>query len=139
MPPSISPDTAFLVTDALDQGKSLRTACEEAGVSAGAFLRRVKGNQRVRVQYDETRLTAVAVVEDALFETAVKGNVTAQTLYLCNRAPERWRPPNATKVREEVLSEHVTAAELLERYRREDEAERAPCPWPPEPAELAAG
>jgi hypothetical protein len=34
-------------------------------------------------------------VEEALFESAVSGNVTAQIFWLCNRAPERWKRLNA--------------------------------------------
>lgn len=35
-------------------------------------------------------------VEDALYQAAVSGNVTAISLWLLNRAPDRWRPPGKT-------------------------------------------
>ena len=40
---------------------------------------------------DQAEMDANECVEDALFAAAVGGNVTAQQVWLYNRAPERWK------------------------------------------------
>ena len=125
MAPSVFMKTVGLVIAELHAGKTLREACDEAGVPVGTLLQRVERNASARQRLDAALRTTVAVVEDALYEAAVaKGNVTAQQFFLCNRAPERWRPNSALKPGDALpRPERVTPAELLERYAREDESE----------------
>ena len=40
---------------------------------------------------EDARLESIEEVEDALFQAAVSGNVTACIFFLANRAPDRWR------------------------------------------------
>jgi len=40
------------------------------------------------------RLQAQVSVTKALYDAAIKGNITACIFYLCNRAPEEWRNVN---------------------------------------------
>jgi len=64
---------------------------------------------------DEDR---VRQVEDALFEAALGGNVTAATFYLCNRAPERWRPVQKIPTEDrDRLNMALTTAELIRAAR----------------------
>ena len=120
--PSTSDSAALSAIALLHQDKTLREACEEAGLSAGAVLERAARNRRVRERLEAALQTQAALVEDALYETALKGNATAQQFYLCNRAPERWRANSAARSEAPVCAERVTPAELVERYGREDEA-----------------
>ena len=116
--------TVSFVIERMREGKTLRAACEEAGVSPGDALDRAGQSRRLTEQIGEALDLRVALVEDALYENALKGNVTAQTLFLCNRAPERWRPANATAKPENAPDpERVTPAQLLARYAREDAEE----------------
>ncbi len=122
--PNVAESTVHQVAAGLREGKTLRAACEEAGVALGDALARASRNRRLGERLAEAMETRTALVEDALYETAMKGNVTAQSLYLCNRAPERWRPANSAKpAARPADDEHVTPAELLARYAREDGAE----------------
>ena len=123
MPRNIAATAVYAVFDGMLEGKTLRAACEEAGVAVGDVLRRAAKSPSMKARMDETQRTALAVVEDALYETAVKGNATALTFYLCNREPERWRPASAARVESEVAADSVTPAELIERYRRHDAAD----------------
>ena len=122
--PNVAESTVHQVAAGLREGKTLRAACEDVGVSPGDALARASRNRRLGVRLAEAMETRTALVEDALYETAMKGNVTAQALFLCNRAPERWRPANSAKpATRPVDDEHVTPAELLARYAREDAEE----------------
>jgi len=112
----------------LRDGRSLRTACNEAEVPPGDVLDRVEKNKRLRERFEAARRVSLAVAEDALFENVLKGNATAQQFYLCNRAPDRWRPNSAAKADDGPPSEHVTPAQLLARYTREDQEQRRPKP-----------
>ncbi|HRU06201.1 MAG TPA: hypothetical protein P5137_10575 [Candidatus Brocadiia bacterium] len=119
--------TVKAVVEALHEGKTLRAACEGAGVSAGALLMRVERSARLKGWMAEAARTMAALVEDALYEAALDGNVTAQTLYLCNRAPERWRPAASAKASAEPAGGGMTPADLLLKYRREDGNHETAC------------
>lgn len=124
--PNVAEQSVHQVASGLREGKTLRAACEDAGVSPGDALARASRNRRLGGRLAEALETRTALVEDALYETAMKGNVSAQTLYLCNRAPDRWRPANSAKPAARLADdEHVTPAELLARYAREDAEEGA--------------
>ena len=122
MPERVSAQTVDAVVQAMHEGRGLRTACKDAGVPVGALLERVSRNRRMRDRLDGAFRTSVAIVEDALFETALKGNATALTMYLCNRAPDRWKPTSALRSEPTQAPERLTPADLLERYRIEDGA-----------------
>ena len=120
-------NTAFeRVVRGLHEGRSLRAACEEADVAPGDVLARVLRSRRCRERFEAASRTALALVEDALYAAALNGNVTAVTFYLCNRVPDRWRPTAALKPETNLPAADVTAADLLERYRRADEAAALP-------------
>jgi len=79
---------AFLKS--LEGGVTIKDAAEAAGVSrvtawrwrkSKAFLKKVLAIIDSRTQ----------TVEDALFATALKGNVIAQIFWLKNRASDRWK------------------------------------------------
>lgn len=114
------------VLRALQEGRTLRDACDEAHVAPGAVLARADQSRRFRRRLEAVPRTALALVEDALYRTALNGNVPALTLYLCNRSPDRWRPTSALKAEPDIPVETVTAAELIDRYRREDNAGALP-------------
>lgn len=59
-------------------------------------------------------------VEEALFESAISGNVTAQQVVLFNRRPDQWANASAVHVRREL--ERAAA----EKEAEEDERPAAP-------------
>jgi hypothetical protein len=79
----------------LRQGLRPGKAANNAGVS-----RWTVGNYR-RAHADfadaerDAMLDSVEMVEDALFQAAVSGNVTACQVWLYNRAPDQWRDMRA--------------------------------------------
>lgn len=53
--------------------------------------------------------SAIGKVENALYESAVKGNLGAQVFFLKNRASDRWKDKT-----EQVTTLHTTPAEVLD-------------------------
>ena len=107
------------VVEALHAGETLRGACKGVGVSPGELLMRVERKAQFKAWMAEAGQTMVALVEDALYENARNGNATAQTLYLCNRAPDRWRPAASARANADSAG-GMTPADFLLKYRRED-------------------
>lgn len=59
---------------------------------------------------DEAEREATEQVEDALFQSALGGNVTAQQVWLYNRAPDRWRDARYNNVK---VDANITGGVLL--------------------------
>jgi hypothetical protein len=75
----------------LRDGNALRTAARGVGVSPELVRLYRKATKGWRRQEEDARREAVGRVEDALFQAAVSGNVTAIQVYLYNRDPKRWQ------------------------------------------------
>lgn len=80
---------AFLLS--LEGGASITDSCEAAQVSRATIWRwrkRSKGFNNKTLAIIDSRTQSV---EDALYATALKGNVIAQIFWLKNRASDRWK------------------------------------------------
>ena len=80
---------AFLTS--LERGSSISESCEAAHVSRATIWRwrkRNKGFDNKTLSIIDSRTQSV---EDALYASALKGNVTAQIFWLKNRASDRWK------------------------------------------------
>ena len=79
---------AFLVS--IEKGASISDSCEAAHVSRTTIWRW----RKIYKGFDNKILSIIdsrtQTVEDALYASALKGNVTAQIFWLKNRAKERW-------------------------------------------------
>ena len=80
---------AFLKS--LDGGVPITKACEEANISRNAIWEWRKKSKRFDNKVNSIIDSRTQSVEDALFSSAVKGNVAAQIFWLKNRAKERWK------------------------------------------------
>ncbi len=74
----------------LTKGASAAAACQKLGISITALLVTMEQSPKFR-----TRATAVSDVLSQnvaaqLYQTAMKGSVTAQTFYLRNQPPPEW-------------------------------------------------
>lgn len=86
----------------IKEGASIEKACKGAGLSRPTFyewLHDSKGNQE---RYQKLIDSRSLVVEDALFNTALKGNVTAQIFWLKNRMYDKWSDKQETQHSGEV-------------------------------------
>lgn len=79
------------VIQSLENGASISVACKSAGISRMTFWRWKNEKPENSERYYSIIDSRTSVVEDALYNNAVKGNVTAQIFWLKNRATDRWK------------------------------------------------
>ena len=80
---------AFLKS--LEGAVSITDACKAASVSRHAIWEWRKKSKRFDKKVNSIIDSRTQSVEDALFATALKGNVAAQIFWLKNRAKDRWK------------------------------------------------
>jgi hypothetical protein len=76
---------------ALREGNSRSTAARQAGVSRELVRQYRHATEGWAEEEAAAEEEAHGQVEDALFQAAVSGNVTAIQVWLYNRRPERWK------------------------------------------------
>lgn len=79
----------------LKSGSTISAACKAAVVDVSTLWEWRKANKELNVKIHNIIESRIQAVEDALFESAIGGNVTAQLAFLFNRAPERWADKRA--------------------------------------------
>lgn len=77
--------------DLLRKGIRRTQACKKAGISRPTFNKCMNNNKKFAAEVAQAETDANELVEQALFNTALKGNPTAQQVWLYNRCPERWQ------------------------------------------------
>jgi hypothetical protein len=83
--------------EALRQGMGRKQAARSIGVGIRTVQRYANQHPRWVEDRDEAEAEAIEQVENALFNTAINGNVSASIFFLTNRHPDRWtdkRRPN---------------------------------------------
>jgi hypothetical protein len=107
---------AFLIS--VEKGSSISESCEAAHVSRTTIWRwrkKWKGFDHKILSIIDSR---TQTIEDALYATALKGNVVAQIFWLKNRAKDRW----SDKTTHEVVALELTFANLM-KMKKEQEKE----------------
>lgn len=108
---------AFLTS--LERGSSISESCEAANVSRATIWRwrkRSKGFNNKTLSIIDSRTQSV---EDALYASALKGNVTAQIFWLKNRASDRWKD-----VKEVAGSLELNFANLMKLKKEQEKGVR---------------
>src|SRR5262245_29322335 len=95
----LTPDKKAKFLELLRAGSSITDACTTLGVAYSTVRNHRLKSQSFDEQIRLAMETQVAMVEDALFRAAMKGNVTAQIFYLINRTrfkpqEQRWQHVN---------------------------------------------
>lgn len=75
----------------IQQGVGRYAAAAAAGTSPRTIERHLEASKTFRDQVSQAELTINETVENALYQSAISGNVVAQQVWLYNRQPERWR------------------------------------------------
>jgi hypothetical protein len=101
---------AFLM--ALRKGLRLTAAAEAVGMTYQGVLRYIKLYPDFRREMDEAEAQACDVIENALYEKARAGNVTAMEIWLFNRRKDRWSDRRNITVQTTTGTEVKTVAEL---------------------------
>jgi len=108
---------AFLVS--LERGSSISESCEAAHVSRATIWRwrkRSKGFNNKTLSIIDSRTQSV---EDALYASALNGNVVAQIFWLKNRASDRWKD-----VKEVAGSLELNFANLMKLKKEQEQGLR---------------
>lgn len=77
--------------DLLRKGIRRTQACKKAGISRPTFNKYMNNNKKFAAEVAQAESDANELVEQAMFSSALKGNVTAQQVWLYNRDPEHWQ------------------------------------------------
>lgn len=93
------------------QGLRRTHAAELIGVSHAAVTEHMKRFSEFEDAVSEAEMARVDEVEEALFETALNGNVVAQQTVLFNRRPDQWADRSLLRSRLEAISAGVEADE----------------------------
>lgn len=75
----------------LREGQRRGAAAKAVGVTRPTVAAARKDNPDFAAAESQAEMDANELVEDALFQAALSGNVTACQVWLYNRCPERWQ------------------------------------------------
>ena len=73
------------------QGLYIKDIAAKMGISASTLYDWMNKNPKIAAAIKKGRDKSIDMVENALFKSAINGNVTAMIFYLKNRAPERYK------------------------------------------------
>jgi len=77
--------------ESLQKGVSISQACESADLNRTTLWLWRKKDKKLDEEILAILDSRTQVIEDALYKSAINGNITAQIFWLKNRAPKRWR------------------------------------------------
>jgi len=109
----------------LEKGCTAAFACHQMGRTMSSLWKTLQRNGRFRQAFEENLMLMNQRVEAALYKAALKGNVSAQTLWLRNRPPPGWKSNHKRSEETQGLKD-MTDEELF-RF-----AEQAGCDLPEE-------
>lgn len=109
----------------LTKGASPAAACQKMSVSITAVLITMEQSPRFRARATAVSDVLSQNVAAQLYQTAMKGSVTAQTFYLRNQPPPEWpeeeepkkdaKPKSSLKMTDEQLANFVEKARRQKR------------------------
>ena len=73
------------------QGLYIKDIAAKMGISVSTVYDWMNKNPDIAAAIKKGRDKSIDMVENALFKSAISGNVTAMIFYLKNRAPERYK------------------------------------------------
>lgn len=84
------------------RGLTLEQISNSLGIATSTLCLRKSEEAELSEAIKRGRATGIKMVSNALFESAMSGNVAAQIFFLKNRAPEEWRDKVDITVEESV-------------------------------------
>jgi hypothetical protein len=98
----------------IKNGSSIEKACSNADLNRTSFYDWLRDTKENQDRYNKLIDSRTLIVEDALFQNALKGNITAQIFWLKNRAPDRWQDRVENKIIEEKVNVDDLKKEISE-------------------------
>ena len=72
-------------------GNTIVNICEAMGIDTSTYRKARAADPEFSKEVDEAKKIRLHLVEDALFMSAISGNVLAQKFYLVNRSGGEWK------------------------------------------------
>jgi len=72
-------------------GNTIVNICEAMGIDTSTYRKARAADPEFAKEVDEAKKIRLHLVEDALFMSAISGNVLAQKFYLVNRSGGEWK------------------------------------------------
>ena len=91
-------DSLFLLESWARDGLTEAQIAENIGISARTLLNWKKKSVPIFLALKKGKEVSDYQVENALFRSAIEGNVTAQIFWLKNRRPDKWRDKQDSKI-----------------------------------------
>ena len=89
------------------------------GLKSSTFYRNQSLFREIEERIKKGRLSAIGKVSNALFNSALSGNITAQIFYLKNRAPEMYQDVIQQKFTVEAVGK-LSDTQLLDEIRKDE-------------------
>ncbi len=89
------------------------------GLKSSTLYRKQSLFREIEESIKKGRLSAIGKVSNALFDSALSGNVTAQIFYLKNRAPEMYQDVVQQKFTVEAIGK-LSDTQLLDEIRKDE-------------------
>ena len=89
------------------------------GLKSSTFYRKQSLFREIEERIKKGRLSAIGKVSNALFNSALSGNITAQIFYLKNRAPEMYQDVIQQKFTVEAVGK-LSDTQLLDEIRKDE-------------------
>jgi hypothetical protein len=106
-------------------GNTIVNICEAMGIDPSTYRKARAADPEFAKEVDEAKKIRLHLVEDALFMSAISGNVLAQKFYLVNRSGGEWKELSHYNV--EGKFDHDVEVEIRlvdeDEYGNEDEKE----------------
>jgi hypothetical protein len=90
------------------------------GLKSSTFYRKQSLFREIEERIKRGRLSAIGKVSNALFDSAISGNITAQIFYLKNRAPEMYQDVIQNKFTVEAIHK-LSDTQLLDEIRKDSD------------------
>ncbi len=79
------------IISSLKKGNTVEEACRQAGINQSTLWKWRQKEDRIDGMIYRAIESRIQLVEDALFNSAIKGVPAAQIFFLKNRKPDRWK------------------------------------------------
>ena len=78
----------------VERGNTIASICEGMQIDSSTYRHARRRDAAFATEVDDAKNIRNEFVVDALYQSALSGNVTAQIFYLCNRARDQWQSVN---------------------------------------------
>jgi len=102
----------------LKHGCSIQSSCDAAGITPVSFWRWRQNSNKLESIVNAIMDSRTQIVEDALYNNAIKGNTNAQIFWLTNKNKIKWLQKPSTEVNINTNVEFAIDVNLNEKFNK---------------------